>query len=505
MGDPHPAPRARRRGHGLVAIVAVTVLALVGVLGVVAGRVVRTDPEPAAPTGPPARVDWGIDATVTLHPDPGVSMEQMRDRVRRAVAQRAAARDGAGVEVIRAEQDRMVVRLPGAENPAQAGRYLTFRRLVILDEARSVIATGTTLTALRSAADRLIGPDTPVVYWVQRRRTGSAGIAPAERFANRADAERRRLRIGAARADLITTPVGVEVVVMGDGERSTLTLVRDDRAVPSSRIIGIEASERQLTLTLDASSSPVRPGPVLVLIADPAVNGRLTTLGRGSIGPGPTARIDTRSEAELWLDAFATPDLGGTIRMAAHERYGTRPPLVGTPYTPPAGARIPGLPSSNIQWTQVMARDAGAPRDLLVGQDHGTTVAFAEKSENGGITPMAAGGTGGTCPGAGPGTPRVVVCGGSVGSDAPERTGTVRATVSTYGRVHPDVADMSISVAGDPPRPVHIQNGWFYISLTRDLPTSRLLDPLDVLGGLRSHLSARDRDGNPIPVQESGF
>ncbi len=100
----------RRRTPAMVAVASGAVA--VTVMGIVLVR--SGDPRPVDPLAgmPPARVDWGMTATVT--PPAAEGVDEARARVRTAIAQRARKLDAAGITVTDVGQRDVQVRIPGA-------------------------------------------------------------------------------------------------------------------------------------------------------------------------------------------------------------------------------------------------------------------------------------------------------------------------------------------------------------------------------------------------------
>ena len=202
--------RSRPRVTGRTVVVATSVsmaFLVVVTLAIVLRGGNRPDPAPATPVVPPARVAWGMVATVKLTPDPGVSIEEMRERFARALAFRVHDDDGAGVEIIDQRDDTVRVRLPGAELEAQAKGYLRFSRLVLVDEATDVLASGPRLRSLKAAAQKLIGPSTPTAYYVQMVEGGGKAVSQPTRFDSRSKASAVARRIGASFSPTTPPPI----------------------------------------------------------------------------------------------------------------------------------------------------------------------------------------------------------------------------------------------------------------------------------------------------------
>ncbi len=497
---------SRRTGRVAVvgALTAVAAVAMAVLLVVVRPGSERTT-QPAVPVVPPARVDWGMDATIELRPDPGVTMAEMRGRFEAALARRTLDRDGAGVEVISSEGERVVVRLPGAEAPTQVRSHLSFSRLMILDADRSVVASGPDLVSFRDAASRHRAPGGAMAYWVQPLdRNWAPGTI--SRFRTRADAERWRRKVGATRATVLALPADMWVVEDRGGRRSRLSLLREAVAVPSASIRDVSWSARRVGVHVDPASVPAAGRRVIVLqtLGTPASEQQyVMRVGSGAIDSA--GWLSLPSDARLSLSTTSSPDLGGTITVRAMGRYGQQPALAGTPFTPPEAAlarvRIPRRFAPN-RWTKVLSTTVdGRGVRLIAGQRGASVVSIGTDQDGYGYGTLSSGPP--TQCGAGVGTPRVVHCGGSLGSDwGPRWTSAILRYIG-YGRVQPDVARIVVTLPTGEHADAHIENGWYYVTVEKRMPVPARRDGRRPMPPMpRPTTRAFDAAGAEIPIPD---
>jgi len=512
-----PSPRRRRpTGRGVLVVGSVAAAAVVLVT---AGLLIRGgeggDAVPAAPLIPAARVDWGQIATVRLKPDPGISIEEMRERFTKALAFRTHDHDGAGVEVLSTSGDEATVRLPGAQESAQVKSFLRFGRVAIVDE-KDVVASGTNITALKATAAGLIEPSTPVAYYVQGYLDG-AGWSGVERYPTRAAAE---ARVNSGFGDdpvMIAVPADM-VVVGGDvlADPAPVALLRQGQYLPSRAIRSIAVDGTAVTLSIDPAYG-VLDGHTVRVLSTP--QGEVTTgpettqVGMGTVtGDG---RVTVDSKYPGWTLQLARPDIGGSVDVAGTESYGTVPSLVADPL---ASSDAPDQKSMRIgvdRWVHLLsARFDDRDYILAAGLRDATIVATMVTepgrpgNARGAITSGPDGRDGSNdlnCP-EGVGTPRVVKCGGAGGGGPTNgrRDGPRVAWMMDYGRVSPDVARIVMEYGGVR-REAVIKNGWWLAHITVDIPAWTPADQdkawehaVHALG--RPRLSAWDTEGNPVPI-----
>lgn len=507
-----PSPR-RRRPTGKGVLVAGSVGAA-AVVFVAAGMLIRgggSEAVPAAPAIAAARVDWGQIATVRLTPDEGVSIEEMRERFTAALAFRTRDYDGAGVEVLSSDGDRMTVRLPGAQAEAEVEAFLRYRRLVVIEED-DVLASGDSLKDIESEASRLIGPDTPVAYYVQWYLEGY-GWSQATRYSSRSAAEEAMKKDG-GRAEMIAVPS--DLVVVGGSSTPTpqpVGLMRPGADIPSSsvRIVSIEgtratlaidrehrpaAGTRVRVLSQPSDTGPNELGAIQIGLADVTENGRLT------VDPGYSG----------WTLEVPRQGIGGRVELVDAATYGQQPDAPGEPLAkalqpdlrPPSGG------SEASSWRQLLTgRFDDRDYVLAAGMRGDTVVAMMTMEPGRSVNARVGGSSGGpagvTCP-AGIGTPRVVRCGG-MGGGGPidgKPDGPSVVWMMDYGRVQPGVARIVLTFGGVE-REAVIKDGWWLVHTTIDWPASSSTKREDMKEAMRSAggqptFSAWDADGNRVPM-----
>lgn len=507
--------RRRPTGRGVLVVVSVTAAA---VAFVTAGLLIRggegRDAVPAAPVTPPARVDWGQVATVRLKPDPGISIQEMRERFTAALAFRTHDDDGAGVEVLSARGDEVTVRLPGAgEAAGQAKSFLTFRRLIVLDDESSVIASGPDLRSLEADAKRLTEAGTPLVYYVQMSLQPGLGWSGPERIASRTVAEARLKDIGSSEAVMIAVPADLAVVGGGDG--SGVRLIRPDRVVPSSSIRESRTDGDTLDITVDPAHRPDHDRRVRVFAdlseagdsaSDALPGAKATPVGTGTLTTAGDLRIENALTGSS--STAASPDLGGRIEVVQVQSYGARPSEHGEAYTPGDASVTPGLGvSSATTWTRLATAAFDDKEYVLVGATRaGSLVGVGVHALDETTFPSgtwAAGGFGSPttdpCP-RGVGTPRVTSC-GPMGSSGQPRDGKVRVTYSNFGRVRPGIERIRVHYQGTVQDAV-IDGGWWLVRASADVPEIKD-DPMGIqaIGATtRVRITAIDSDGNEFTV-----
>ncbi len=514
----HRSPRRRHVSSRTVLVTATVMTALVVIVAL--GFLIRggagPSAAPAAPAIPPARVDWGMVATVRLKPDPGISIDEMRERFTTALAFRVHDDDGAGVEVLSASGDAVTVRLPGAEDANwQAKPFLTFGRILIFDDESSVIASGPDLRSLEADAKRLTTSGTPLVYYVQSNLRPGLGWSGPERIASRATAEGRLRDHGGGQAVMIAVPADLAVVGGGDG--SDVSLIRPTQVVPSSAVRAVRMEGDAAIIAIDPAHRPDHDRRVRVFVSIPkagdAGNASIDVLPGANAAPVGAGTLTTSGDlrvenAQIGESIVGRPDLGGRVETIATRAYGTRPPEPGTEYAP-RGARVVaglGVPVGT-KWIRLVGAAFDGKEHVLIGATHdgalfgvGTHV-LGEKTYPDGRWGLA--GFGGSktdpCP-VGVGTPRVTSC-GPMGFADPPRDGKVRVTYRNYGRVRPGVQRVRVHFQGSVQDAV-IENGWWLASVSVEVPEIKD-DPTGIqavgaTGWVR--VTAADAEGNEFTV-----
>jgi len=510
-----PAQR-RRRVSSKGVLVAASVVAAAAVLLTVAMLIrngTRPNPEPATPVTPPARVDWGQIVTIRLRPDEGISIAEMRERFTTALAFRTYDYGGAGVEVLSAKGDEMTVRLPGSAGVTLPpdlgfGPFLTFGRLVILDDEAGVLASGPDLTALEEVARDLISSGTKVAYYLQARQPTGEWTRP-ERRETRAAAEKWRAANAGAEILMLAVPVDATVT---QGDDDTVRLIRPVQAVPSSSVRSIRREGDIAIVAIDPLSESLKGRPVSAYY-DFEGEGRyregLTFIGSGVVDEAGRVRLPV---GRFWSASVARPDLGGRIERVGAREYGTKPVERREEYpAPPAWNRQMGGPPDGTRWV-LLARGAfGGDDYVLVGAElrrmliglrvhnlterYDVSMSIPTKGRRGSVdTSQQAD----ACS-FGVATPSVVGCGGSGGGDG-AKDGRSEIQYTTYGRVGPGVARITVRLGGVEQDAV-INGSWWFAHVRAVVQVGE--DP----SGLRSteaisdaSVSAWDADGNPVPV-----
>ena len=495
--------RPRISGRGVLITASVVIAAGVLILfRLLVGGDVRPNPEPATPAIPPARVDWGQTAIVRLTPDPGISMEEMRERFTKALAFRTHDFGGAGVEVLSADGDTVVVRLPGAATRDQIDAYLRFDRLVMLDNRSSVIASGANVEALRPYLEHEdLGPGAH--YYVQSEMsTGEWG--DLTRFDTQDDAEAGRAELAAhGRTAMLAAPEGMAVVA-GDWGRE-VTLIRPTQVVPASAVQSARQDGDTVIVTFEERVRSETGRPVRVFIDSTGrgtYDGNIQTAATGTITPAGELRL---SAGYIWPASISRPDPGGHVAVVSSEPYGRQPPEETDALPAGRPARSPvvrdGL-SGQAHWVRLASgRFDGVDYELSGAVYRGSIVAlYAPRitgpQDEGSLTTGAPGESGqSVCP-VGIGTPDVTYCGGSNDPQGPTN-GRYHTTSIDYGRVRPGVARIEARLGGVV-RDAVIKNGWWFIRISADVPVRDLLAPTGEASPVS--LTAWDADGHRVPV-----
>lgn len=503
-GGAAPSRRSRRlntRGL-LVAASVVAAAALLITVGILLRDGDRPDPEPATPVIPPARVDWGQIVTVRLQPDEGISIEEMRERFATALAFRTYDYGGAGVEVVSATGDEVQVRLPGAATSNQVNAYMRFDRLVILDNDSSIIAAGSNLEALRDHVERA-DLRSGAQYYVQSR-TSSGEWAGLTRFDTLAQAETEHARLARSTATVMLAVPASLAVVGGDGGEDVL-LIRPTQVVPASAVRSVRQDGGSIVVSLDerAHDEIVRKVRVFLdLSGDGTYSGSAPMVGTGTV----TSAGDLRFSADSVVPAsIARPDLGGRVSVVHAEPYGQEP--VERTDDLPAGREIrsPGVRDAlpkGTRWVRLATgRFDGVDYELDGAASQGAIVALyvtrvSGPQNEGSLITAEPGESGHSACLAGIGTPDVTYCSGSSGADGPTN-GTYRYTSIAYGRVRPGVTRIRARLA-DIERDAVIDNGWWFVRISADVPQPSLLVPIGEASPVS--LTAWDAEGNRLQV-----
>lgn len=499
-GGVHLRHRVRMRTVAVAAtvVIAVVVAAAMGILLRDGGR---PNPVPAAPTIPPARVDWGMVATLKLTPDPGVSIEEMRRRLSDALAYRTHDHGGAGVEIISASGNAVTVRLPGAETPDQVREYLSFFRLVIVDSEASTVATAPTIDDLPNLPSLT---NEPRRYYYVQERNRSKWARPRRLLSQRDMDELAARHPG----EVATRSVPWDTSILGGGNGAPVRLVRRTPIIPSSSIGAIRRVDDALQISTEAIPADRR----VTVFATTAIDGG-PDISPEAVGSG-TLRADGTLELPLKgapiLHSVARPDIGGVLTFERATQYGDKPSEDLEEY-PTARTKQPPTASlpRDIRWVRLLSGGFDDGHRLLLAAEHrGVLVAtaFADDAKPDQAPDVAAAVRVSTekplrsiCP-VGVGTPQVVRCGGSVGT-SPAPNGMVRVQYVNYGRVQSDVAEIEVRVL-DRVYPATIQNGWWVTWVQAEVPASDMPPLLDDYWDPNPtiQLQSRDIHGQDVPI-----
>ncbi len=518
------APRVSqgRRVNGRAILVAASVsvaVILVLTLAFVLRDGSRPDPVPAGPAIPPARVDWGMTATVKLTPDQGVTLQEMHQRFASALAFRAHDNDQAGIEILSVEGDRATVRLPGADSEDRVTTYFQFPRVVVLDAERSLVATGADLEALEPEATKLLGSGSPGAFYVQTYQTNFVMYPPLEdstvqRFESRSQANPAMSSSSEGRVAQSIATLEDTMVLGGaigrDGDPEPVSLVRDVRAVPSSALLEIRNTGRGPQLVVDRSKAP-RDDRRIHLAVDESGAGELGArtreVGSGTLSPDGTITLDGDADRG-WMARISRPDLGGRVELLDMSRYGTPalPEGVSSILTParaipPAERRVGGIPlPDGSRWFRAATtRFDGAVRDFVVAVHGDRLVAAVLRGS--GLTPSEAFVTPNISCLPGIGTPRVTWCGGTSGGSG---THAIHTAAGFAGR---DIGRVVVEVDGVR-HPAVVAGGMWVISFTvtgeeTPLPeiSGKTVMPAPLIGDWnKMMIRAWDKSGNEVPV-----
>lgn len=503
---------SRRRVNGRALLVAATVsvaLVVVLALAVVLRGGGRPDPVPATPVIPPARVDWGMTATVKLTPDPGVTIQEMRERFATALAFRVDGQDGAGVEILSENRDRVRVRVPGAEIQGQVSRYLYFDRLVVVDEKDGVLATGPSIRALAREAAKHTRSAGKLAYYVQVRYQGR--WQTPMRATTRAQAERLLgTQPQGARHEILAVPYSM-IITGADASSSSVSLVSMYGHIPAGDIQNVRTDGRFLHVAL-RSVDAARAGTRVWIFLDGMGVGRLgggsALLGRGMLAADGTIDIEMKNR---YGNALAAQDLGGRLTVVDAQRFGKRPAIAGRPFVPPAGLRQfvdSDVPKSS-RWVSVADGRFGKATYSLVVAETGGVISrvrlFDRRNPQlatGPATqihrdPKTSAKVATACPGQ-VGTPRVATCASS-GFIAMKRGAVMRFVTSYVGPVQPEITRVAVDWNGTTHEAV-VKNGWWFIRFAVDVPTNGRKD-YEVFEDVGTPTTrAWDRDGDEVPV-----
>lgn len=507
-------PRPVGRRGRIAAIVAIPAAVAIAIMVVVGIRTTQAPEDPLASL-PAVRADWGMDVRMTLHPDPDVSLDDMRTRVKTAIAQRAEQLDAAGISVHDVDGDTMTVRLPGTQSASEATSFLTFTRIRVLDETRSVLGRASTLEGLKpfvSMADP--APDGRTVIYVQLEGRPSQPLsAPMPFPAAAAPKMIASLRRSEPSRRIFTLEVPQGTYVVGDSRShpTEFFLFRPvDLVPPSSVQITVPrpagqgtVQSRQLNLSVSRSIAlPDTPRSALVIHLGNGAGPEDETqiLGRGTVSTDRRSLTIVGDRTSLsFTQRFGHSDIGGTLTLDEPAHWGTPPALTGSPVATPRWAADSPFIKPGATWLSVVhvpRRSGAQPVGLLIGVHDNRIVAVGESLPGGHGGAVSSSSDRGICED-GIGAPRVLLC--DAGAESLMRVDSRLVRIDTaYGRVRPGVARVAVRAQNGTLVDATIQNGWFMASADTIGPRPKgasanlFRSPVEVL--------AWDTSGDPVPV-----
>lgn len=501
-----PAGRRRR----LVAFAMVPAALAVAIMVVVGVRAARAPQDPLASL-PAARVDWGMDVRVTLHPDADVSLDEMRTRLKTAIAQRSEQLDAAGIAVTDTDGATMTVRLPGTQNASEVRSFLRFGRIQVLDAKRSTLGRATTLEGLKPAvAAAGAAPNGRTVVYVQSEGRPSQPPSAPMRFTKAAAPGMiAALRRSDPSRKIFTLEVPADTLVVGDrrSKPTKLFLIRPVRLVPTSSIdrtaqgpIGTTPSgTSHIVVRVDSTATlPSAPTEVMVMPigTGSGPDNETAILGRGSLSSGMRSVTISGDQTLLFFaQRFGQSDIGGTITIDDPTSWGRRPPLDGRRVVP-APRSVGAFAAGDATWMNVVPGS---------GQTNARSLTLMIATRTNRVVAVATAGPGsyasGTSSGRGicedgVGAPRIRLC--QIGTGMFAFEGRLVRTDTAYGRVRPGVARVAVRTQDGTWLDATIENGWFMATADtigprpKGEPAHLFRTPWDV--------RAWDHSGNPIPV-----
>ena len=496
-----PAPRQTRR-RGLVVATA-TGLAAVGALGIVMTKVDRRSSAAPVVVGE-ARVDWGMQALITVTPDPGVSVEDATQRAKELILERLRQLDVQGAEVSSPKPGQLSLMVPGAEAPSQFS-FLAEIPHVRIFRKQQVIASGRTLADLRtSLGARRPGPQ--VRYLVGS--TTDAAMPALPRLVDSMDDVRRLtsqrtypvLAIDREwtfamdpRTGVTMLLTGVPVVPAADvtlrlaGTSPVVTYPTstaawsDDMLVVTSGVdslipdaAGTAISTRAETTTVGTSDTVLRLSPKTVGVLAPS-----------------TGHVVFLNEQIHGTQRSASGDVGAT----SFSRYGSAPEVGGVKVKHPQM-----FAHENARWLRLFSsRSSGARMIIyrweLSKHDVGTDFALMSDSGGGLFGPLVVTGSNSPwCP-VGLGAPTVNPCidyGLKVTTKA--RPGMpIRTSLLSAGRVASDVTNIEVRLMSGRVVSGDIQGTWYAVLTDTAISAADWKSP--------ATLVARDGDGRVLQEQ----
>lgn len=460
--------RTGRRHQGVIwlaaAAAAIAVVTLTAVLR-------HTSPKPmdsSAPTIAPARVDWGMTADLRVTPDPGVPMDQARERAMEALRTRAALRDIAGFEVSDVSPDTIRIRVPAAEEKDQLEDLTRFDRIEVIDPQVSILGTDDSLEKLGAVAPGHHSP-TGVRYWLSSHTNR---LFPPVAFSTLAEARKAAVFAPAGAYEPVALPSTFTAVsLQSDGPEPTYAVIDEQRLASGAEIESVRADGDRVTITVSPDAQArLRSAGALAVAQIGAGGGGVTVLADDVhlVGYDLVLRTRTQSTATSLMYSTEQPGMEATVTLTTTARYGTRPIPVGKPYTPPAPPPDP----FTTKRTKVNWRLIDIPPDLPDGSRVEVTVGVA------GSEPLQAsfmftsttgypgGGSRSACP-RGLGAPIVQVCASSLQEGStPEGKLDGSLHVALGGQVAPDVRSVEIQFPSGQSAVGPAKDGWFFVRTT---------------------------------------
>ncbi len=504
------------RGRRLAAIMALPAAAAIAIMVVIGVRSTGAPEDPLTAL-PPTRVDWGMDVRVTLHPDPDVSLDEMRTRVKTAIAQRSEQLDAAGVSVQDVNGDTMTVRIPGTQSPSEVRSFLDFPRIRVLDIERSVIRYARTLDDLKPAV-AAAGPAPKggtVVYVQPEGQPGQPLSAPMRFPKSSAPAMIASLRRSEPRRKIFTleTPADTYVVTDSRTNVSEFFLIRPVDLVATSAV------ERSV---IPVSTSPpmIDRSRINLRISDEAaLPDTASGVWIAQIGPGTGPEDETRilkqvqfsqsmrastiegdSVDHSFAQRFGQSDIGGSVTFDEPTRWGA-PPMPGGKVlsVAPRWAERPFVRKGATWMNVIQTRTGGSgPYELIIGVLDRRIVAAGMSTPGGHGSYTSSSSDRGICE-EGIGAPRVRPCDTSTRSLSQVDGRLVRMD-TVYGRVQPGVRLVAVRAENGTMVTATIENGWFMAVADTIGPHPKgqganlFKTPVEI--------QAWDESGNPVPVAQ---
>lgn len=475
-----PVPRhTRRRG---VAVAAVSGLAAVAALAVVAVKVDRGSPATTPIVIGTPRVDWGMRALIAVTPDPGVSVEDATQRVKELIVDRLTQLDVQGAKVGSTKQPgQLSLTVPGAEDPSQVAWIMQISHLRVLRTDARVI-TGRTLAELRRGLRAPAhGAQVKYLVEVERRRAPS----PSDiRLVDTIDEARRLARRLPAESSFVTVDA-TSALVLSEPDR--YSLLPSASTIPSDRL---DVTTTASGLVVSYPRSAGGPGRVYVASSQGGIG---AGIDRQWVAAGPLRPIRSsddpsrvrvvvprRIAQRLLLDtgpSSTTRDhrlLIGDVTVTSLAHYGS-PPIEGIPDQSAArtlSGFVNGGTPANTAWRRVLttANNGVSVRLFTTSKAGPKSLAAAVFTVSRGRRTLSTGSLGmsGTsqtpCP-VGMGAPAMNPC--LPFPPIPSQPGVIAG-----GRRQPEVARIEARTASGHRFSATIEGSWFVVVTDERLPVS---------------------------------